>query len=122
MCAGLVFYTRPPRSPPRIVRLLPSWVAHCTVNGPRPVPTKCDVYVRVLIFRTLGHAAAHAWSAPCRLLGETRTLPDGRAVITRMSWVNVTDDTLDWHWERSFDGGTSWEMDWEIHYERAGDR
>jgi hypothetical protein len=35
-----------------------------------------------------------------------------------MSWIDVQDDSLDWHWERSFDGGSTWEMSWLVHYER----
>ena len=53
-----------------------------------------------------------------RLHGETRELPDGRTQVTRMSWIDVEDDSLDWHWERSVDGGVTWEMVWAIHYER----
>ena len=53
-----------------------------------------------------------------RLYGEPRTLADGRVQHTRMSWVDVDDDSLDWHWERSFDDGQTWEMVWLIHYER----
>ena len=54
-----------------------------------------------------------------RLYGEARTLPDGNTQITRMSWVDVTKDSFDWHWERSLDDGETWQMAWQIHYERA---
>jgi len=57
-----------------------------------------------------------------RLYGETLVGSDGHEQINRMSWVHVTTDSLDWLWERSFDGGTTWEMSWEIHYERATKR
>lgn len=53
-----------------------------------------------------------------RLRGVPSQLPDGRTQDTRMSWVHVEDDALDWNWERSFDGGQTWEMVWDIHYER----
>ena len=53
-----------------------------------------------------------------RLHGPEREQPDGKTVVTRMSWVDVTDDAFDWHWERSFDGGETWEMVWLIHYTR----
>jgi len=53
-----------------------------------------------------------------RLYGPERTLADGRIVVTRMSWVDVTRTAMDWHWERSFDGGENWEMVWLIHYAR----
>lgn len=54
-----------------------------------------------------------------RLYGEQAVLEDGRRRITRMSWLNVERDSLDWHWERSFDGGETWDLVWAIHYERA---
>lgn len=53
-----------------------------------------------------------------RLYGEPVQLEDGRTQSTRMSWLDVEEDSLDWHWERSFDGGETWEMVWLIHYER----
>ena len=53
-----------------------------------------------------------------RLFGAPNQLPDGRTQHTRMSWVDVQEDAFDWHWERSFDGGTTWEMVWLIRYER----
>ena len=53
-----------------------------------------------------------------RLYGPERELADGRRAITRMSWVDVREESLNWHWERSFDGGATWEMVWLIHYQR----
>jgi len=53
-----------------------------------------------------------------RLYGEPAPQSDGRTQETRMSWLNVEKDSFDWHWERSFDGGQSWEMVWLISYER----
>jgi len=53
-----------------------------------------------------------------RLRGESTLKPDGRTQDTRMSWLNVEGDSLDWHWEQSFDGGETWSMVWLIHYQR----
>lgn len=44
--------------------------------------------------------------------------PDGQAMLQRMLWYNIRPQSLDWNWERSFDGGRSWETVWKIHYER----
>ena len=44
---------------------------------------------------------------------------EGKNALLRMVFHNIQDDALDWRWERSFDGGESWEPRWEIHYERA---
>lgn len=48
------------------------------------------------------------------------TNPAGREQINRMIWTNVTHNELDWTWQRSIDGGASWEDLWEIHYVRRG--
>ena len=44
---------------------------------------------------------------------------DGVAVTQRMIWLDVTADSLRWQWQRSRDGGASWEVVWEIDYRRA---
>ncbi|MGD2027044.1 MAG: hypothetical protein PVI99_04440 [Anaerolineales bacterium] len=43
------------------------------------------------------------------------------SLLFRMVFYNIKDDSLDWDWERSEDGGQSWELRWRIHYERAKD-
>ena len=42
----------------------------------------------------------------------------GDARLQRMRWLNRADDTFDWHWERSSDGGGTWELVWAIAYRR----
>jgi hypothetical protein len=46
--------------------------------------------------------------------------PDGRPQVSRMVFLNVTRDSLDWRWERSEDGGKTWRLLWPIHYVRKG--
>jgi hypothetical protein len=46
------------------------------------------------------------------------TTIDGKPALQRMVFHNITDDELDWNWERSFDGGETWEPRWQIHYRR----
>jgi hypothetical protein len=55
---------------------------------------------------------------------------DGRMVLTRtaveesslplqrMVWYNIAADTFDWDWQRSEDGGETWQTQWAIHYRR----
>jgi hypothetical protein len=43
---------------------------------------------------------------------------NGRPAKYRMVFYNIATDTLDWNWERSEDGGQSWELLWRIHYQR----
>ena len=43
---------------------------------------------------------------------------DGRPVELRMVFRNITPDAFDWSWERSPDGGRTWQVQWPIHYTR----
>jgi len=42
----------------------------------------------------------------------------GEACKQRMVWYNIADDEFDWNWERSDDGGKTWEVKWQIKYKR----
>jgi hypothetical protein len=46
------------------------------------------------------------------------TVIEGEDALQRMVWYNITQDELDWRWERSFDEGKTWEVNWRIHYRR----
>jgi len=53
-----------------------------------------------------------------------RTAPkerSGETVISRMVFRNITENSLDWDWQRSTDGGQTWVDLWNIHYERKQD-
>ena len=54
-----------------------------------------------------------------RLYTEPFTNQNGQPQVNRMLWRNVTNEALDWHWQRSTDGGETWEDLWIIHYTRA---
>ena len=43
---------------------------------------------------------------------------DGGRVRQRILWYNIQEDELDWNWERSEDGGVTWQTLWHIHYRR----
>ena len=49
---------------------------------------------------------------------ETDDVRDGRPMRLRMVWHNLAADSLDWAWERSDDGGQSWQRLWALHYTR----
>lgn len=38
--------------------------------------------------------------------------------LQRMVFYNIEADSLDWNWEKSTDGGETWENLWHIHYVR----
>jgi len=45
--------------------------------------------------------------------------PKGKTVMQRMTFFNIVDDSLDWSWESSLDGGQNWKQLWLIHYKRT---
>lgn len=50
-----------------------------------------------------------------------RTIPrnvNDKTVILRMVFYNIKQDSLDWDWERSDDGGQTWSLQWRINYQR----
>lgn len=53
-----------------------------------------------------------------RMILSREVVREGRRIRQRMVWYNIADDSLDWDWERSEDGGESWQLAWKIHYER----
>ncbi len=46
------------------------------------------------------------------------TNPQGNEQVNRMIWLNVTDDSFDWHWQNSTDDGQTWNDLWVIRYAR----
>ncbi len=46
-------------------------------------------------------------------------IEDGREIEKRMVFSEIEADTFDWRWERSTDGGVTWESLWTIDYRRA---
>jgi len=52
------------------------------------------------------------------VLAREWTRPDGTKIQQRMVWKNISKQELDWSWERSVDGGKTWEVLWPIHYKR----
>lgn len=43
---------------------------------------------------------------------------EGKPAKQRMVWTNIQSDQLDWNWQRSDDGGETWQTLWHIHYNR----
>lgn len=44
---------------------------------------------------------------------------EGRPAVFRMRWENIARNSLDWAWQRSEDGGETWQHLWEIEYKRV---
>lgn len=43
---------------------------------------------------------------------------NGAPVKMRMVFHHISSDSFDWRWERSADGGKTWQIQWPIHYTR----
>jgi hypothetical protein len=43
---------------------------------------------------------------------------DGKKLIQRMVFYNITKDSFLWDWEKSEDGGKTWTLSWRINYRR----
>ena len=41
-----------------------------------------------------------------------------KAIKQRMVFYNISENELDWNWERSDDDGENWQVMWKIHYKR----
>lgn len=52
------------------------------------------------------------------ILSRTAKTIDGKEFLQRMVWYNLAPDALDWNWEASHDGGETWVVKWQIHYQR----
>ena len=39
-------------------------------------------------------------------------------IMQRMVWYNISENQLDWNWEKSEDDGKTWKVMWKIHYKR----
>ena len=43
---------------------------------------------------------------------------DGRKIVQRMTFYEITQDSMTWDWELSDDGGESWTLNWQVNYTR----
>ena len=54
-----------------------------------------------------------------RMILERDDYQGGKYIKQRMVFSDIQPDSLEWSWERSEDGGMTWVVQWQIHYERA---
>ncbi len=52
------------------------------------------------------------------ILWRQDTRKDGKQVMQRMVFKNITPDAFDWSWEQSQDQGKTWTVQWPIHYKK----
>lgn len=48
----------------------------------------------------------------------SQKLPDGKEIISRMVFFNISPQKFDWRWESTTDNGINWKTNWLIHYKR----
>lgn len=53
-----------------------------------------------------------------KMVLERTTVRNGREILQRMVWYNIQKESLDWNWEKSEDGGKTWQVLWKIGYKR----
>ncbi len=54
-----------------------------------------------------------------RIAFEREARIDGARIVQRMVWLDVTEDSFRWQWQRSADDRATWIVAWEIDYRRA---
>ena len=73
--------------------------------------------------QTWADTEGHHWNFTGGMVGDRMVLStvdveNGVAVAKRMVFSDITENELEWTWERSLDDGTTWEVLWAIHYRR----
>ncbi|MEO0332936.1 MAG: hypothetical protein AAF223_14845 [Bacteroidota bacterium] len=53
-----------------------------------------------------------------RMFVTTVTNQQGKEVELRMVFRDIAQDAFIWDWESSTDGGKTWNLNWQIHYQR----
>ena len=53
-----------------------------------------------------------------RIAFQREAVVDGVPITQRMVWLDVSRDAMRWQWQRSADGGSTWQVAWEIAYRR----
>lgn len=43
---------------------------------------------------------------------------NGQTIVLRMVFCDISNDSFTWDWELSNDGGSTWNLNWRINYER----
>ena len=69
----------------------------------------------------------HYWAFTGEFAGEemhlrTEETRDGSTYLLRMVFFDIEADSLNWRWERSDDGGRTWELKWLLRYTRRDSR
>ena len=52
------------------------------------------------------------------ILSREFTTKENKKIKQRMVFYNISENELDWNWEKSTDDGKTWQLAWKIHYMR----
>lgn len=53
-----------------------------------------------------------------KMVLERDAVREGKTFRQRMVWFDITASAFEWHWQRSDDGGATWDTLWHISYQR----
>lgn len=56
-----------------------------------------------------------------RMFVTTSTNQEGKELYLRMVFRDIEENSFVWDWEASEDGGESWKLNWQIHYQRRSE-
>jgi hypothetical protein len=56
-----------------------------------------------------------------RIFKTNVVIDQGKAISSRMRFLNIKENSFTWDWESSDDGGKSWKLNWRIYYKRMVD-
>ncbi|CAN5160650.1 hypothetical protein BH11BAC6_BH11BAC6_09910 [soil metagenome] len=48
-----------------------------------------------------------------------KTISPSGKLVSRMVYYHITQQSFEWSWESSTDGGINWKSNWQIHYQRS---
>ncbi len=58
------------------------------------------------------------WENDKMILSRKFVNKNNQEIHQRMVWYNIKENSLDWNWEKSTDGGETWKTLWHINYKR----
>ncbi len=112
----------------RITRILDGKVIHEYFNGGNSSPLrgisvsvyeeKFDRWSQTWVDNQGGYLDFHGGPVGNRIILSRRFRLDNKEIQQRMVWFDIQADSFTWNWERSEDDGQSWNVAWQIQYQR----
>ncbi len=82
--------------------------------------TKAEVWRQTWVDSAGAYLSFTGGMSAGRMVLATDPVEDGgRVTINRMVFADITPDSIEWSWQRSTDGGSTWTDLWNISYRRS---